>query len=92
MRTNRSCVNTMLTTTAILACILLPVIGFAAELSVNDQLLRAAHNGSLEQIKTLVAKGGVAHAKDETGETALSFAGGKNGPAIEQLLKARGAK
>ena len=58
-------------TAAILACILLPVSGIAVEPSVNEQLLQAAENGSLEQVKTLLSKNGDINAKNENSETVL---------------------
>ena len=71
MRTNRNWVICMLGAAAILACTLFPVFGFAADSSVNEQLLRAAEEGSLEQVKALLAKGGDVNAKDDYRRTVL---------------------
>ena len=56
MRTSRNGVNRMIAAAAILVCILLPVCGIATDPSVNEQLLQAAENDSVEQIKTLLAQ------------------------------------
>lgn len=66
MKTSRKGVDKMCATVAILACILLPVSAIAAESSVNEQMLQAAENGSLEQVKAVLAKGA---------EVPLSFIG-----------------
>jgi uncharacterized protein len=47
------------------------------EFSVNEQLLRAAPKGSLEQVKALLSKGADVNAKDETGKTVLMYAIGE---------------
>lgn len=92
MRTNRNWVNGMVKRAAILACILFPLSGIAADFSLNEQLLRAAESGSLEQVKALLAKGGNVNARDEDGQTALSLASADNYPESVEYLKAHGAK
>ena len=92
MRANDNWGIGMLTATAILACILVPV-SVAAEQSVNEQLLRAAEKGSPEEIKTLLAKGGDLNAKTENGHTVLDSASSfQDQPEVVQYLKAHGAK
>ena len=67
MRTNHMWGIRMIRTFAILTCILLPLSGIAADLSVNEQLLNAVGKGSLEQVKTLLEKGGDPNVKDSYG-------------------------
>ncbi len=67
MRTNSSCVKMVLTTAAIVACILLPVRGIAAEPSVNERMLQAAENGSLDQIRTMLASPPVGRKRNDRG-------------------------
>ena len=74
-----------------LACILLPVPGLAADPSVNEQLLRAVENGSLEQIKTLLAKGGDVNAKGYIGITVLMKAVRSGNLEAVKLLVDKGA-
>jgi ankyrin repeat protein len=71
MRANHEWITGMLGTTVILACILLPVSAIAAEPSVNEQLLQEAKNGSVEQIKTLLAKGGDPNSDNNKSKTGL---------------------
>ncbi|GEM_PF-1781532 len=79
MKTQRAWPNRILRTAVILACILAPVLGIATEPSVNEQLLQAAKRGSLEQIKTLPARGGDVNARERNragheGRTVLMWA------------------
>jgi hypothetical protein len=92
MRTKHNWAIRMLRTIAILACILAPVFAIASEPSANKQLMQAAEEGTLEQVKDLPAKGGDVNAKDKSGRTALSLASAKKRSEIAQYLKARGAK
>jgi ankyrin repeat protein len=91
MRSNRPWVNRMLTTAAILACILSPVSGIAADPSVNEQLLQAAESGSLDQISALLAQGGDVNAEDENGRTVLMKAARSVNIEALKLLIDRGA-
>jgi len=61
------------------------------EPSLNEQLMQAAENGSLEQIKALLTKGAEVNAKDNLGRTALMEAGGKGNLEIVKLLIDNGA-
>lgn len=61
--------NRIVPAAAILACALLSVSGIAAELSVNEQLLRAAKSGSLEQVKKLLEKGAKVESRDRYDRT-----------------------
>jgi ankyrin repeat protein len=91
MRTHRNCVNTMLTTAAILACMLLPVSAVAAGPSVNEQLLQAAKKGSLEKIKTLLAEGGDVNAKGNYRRTVLMNAARSGNLEVVKFLIDKGA-
>jgi ankyrin repeat protein len=81
----------MLRTAVILACILLPASGIAAEPSVNEQLRQAAKNDSLGQIKTLLAKGGDIKVKNKKGETALMKAAWTGNLEVVKFLIDKGA-
>jgi len=91
MRKNRNWVDRMLGTAAILICILASVSEIAAEPSVNEQLLQAAENGSLEQIKDLLAKGGDINAKNKEGEPVLMFAAEEGDLGVVKFLIDKGA-
>lgn len=91
MRTDRNWVTKMRRTAAILACMLLSISAIASEPSVDEQLLEADEDGSLEQIKTLLAKGGDVNAKDENGQTLLMKAAESKNLEIVKFLIDRGA-
>jgi ankyrin repeat protein len=64
---------------AAVVLMLLLWVGIArATTSLDLKLLRAANKGSLEQVSTLLAKGGKLNAKGDFGETIL-LAAGKSG-------------
>jgi ankyrin repeat protein len=86
-------IHRMLMAAAIFACILLPASGIATESSaVNEQLLRQAETSSLEEVKTLLAKGGDdLNAKNMNGHTALKQAVFKGHLEVVKFLIDRGA-
>jgi ankyrin repeat protein/uncharacterized protein YecT (DUF1311 family) len=91
MRTWCNWVTRTLRMAAILGLILLPGSGFSARLPVNEQLLRAAEIGSVEQVKTLLAKGGDVNAKTQSGQTVLMAAAKGTNAEIVKLLINKGA-
>ena len=91
MGTNCNWVTRILRTAAIVACILLPVSGIAAEPSMTEQLFRAAENGYLEQIKTLLAKGGNVNARGNDDQTVLMAAARWGNLEVVKLLIDKGA-
>ena len=91
MVTNRPWTLWLIITTAIAACIQAPLSGIATEHSLDDQLLQAAKNGSLEQVKILMAEGADLNAKDTDGMTALMHATKEGCIDILKLLHDRGA-
>ena len=58
---------------------------------MNEQLLQAAENDSLEQIKTLLAQGGDVNAKDSYRRTVLMAAAKSGNLEVVKFLIDKGA-
>ncbi|MFH1115295.1 MAG: ankyrin repeat domain-containing protein [Pseudomonadota bacterium] len=74
MGTHYTWLTRIIGTVAIVLCALLPAAATATGPSMNEELLRAAETGSLEQVKSLLAKGADVNAKTRLGITVLMAA------------------
>jgi hypothetical protein len=71
--------------------LLLPVIGFAQNVSVNEDLIAAVKKGDLEAVKSLIAKGANVNVRTNYGATALHFAADRGHLEIIKALVEAGA-
>ena len=59
---------------------------------LNNDLIKAAHDGQTEKVLDLIKAGADVNAKDNYGNTALILAAAKGHTEIVDLLKSAGAK
>src|SRR5262245_18445811 len=70
---------------------LVPVIGFAQNVSLNDDLIAAAKKGDVEAVKSLIAKGANVNTRTNYGATALHFAADRGHLEVIKVLVEAGA-
>ncbi|MFB0552620.1 MAG: ankyrin repeat domain-containing protein [Phycisphaerae bacterium] len=68
-----------------------PQVATEHEAKYNESLIKAAADGDIEQVKSLISKGADVSAKDKLGRTALHYASEKGHREVAKLLISHGA-